>query len=415
MTRAWLSYLPLVLSAAWLLGCRGQFDISQYLAEDSTSDPSESDTDESPDSESSDSESMEADATEGDTGNPEEEEETSSNCATDQLELADGCIGLRQMIDTEVAGTDLALAEFTGDNQIDLLLAGAEFRLWSGDFGGLSDSYLALAGLVGSHVAVADISDDGVADFAAIGPTVELLIASGGGFVPGGSIPVDGVDGAFLDLDGDTDLDLVVSGATLRTLTVERGSWSLAAELPYGGERLDVANFDDEAALDVALARPASDQLALFRSSGDGSLVMPTQTLLGELRDVAAVNLDGDEALELVAVGNSDKLDIYDVSSNFEVTPHSIFEVGQDPRGLALADVDGDGLLDAVTVNHASDDLSLLLGDGGSFTPELRMPLPDPADDPIAIAAADLDADDRAELVVLAPGTQHVYVFGYVP
>lgn len=37
------------------------------------------------------------------------------------------------MIETDVDATDLALADFSDDRRIDLLLAGAEFRLFLGD------------------------------------------------------------------------------------------------------------------------------------------------------------------------------------------------------------------------------------------------------------------------------------------
>ena len=45
------------------------------------------------------------------------------------------------------------------------------------------------------------------------------------------------------------------------------------------------------------------------------------------------------------------------------------FAVGDDPEGLAAADLDGDGDFDLATVNRESNNGSILINDGGgSFT-----------------------------------------------
>jgi hypothetical protein len=57
-----------------------------------------------------------------------------------------------------------------------------------------------------------------------------------------------------------------------------------------------------------------------------------------------------------------------------------ISPVGERPRALAVADLDRDGLLDAVTANVASGDVSVLLGEPG--TPVAccaPIPLPEPS------------------------------------
>lgn len=411
------------------MGCRGQFDISQYVAEDSTTDPSESaesDTDESPsteaeaesgesDSESGESESAETETMEAETEAEAEETETSADCSAAQLELAGGCIGLRQMIDTDVVPTDLALADFSNDLRVDLLLAGAEFRFRLGNQSNLFDGAVALAGLSGNSIAVADLDEDGHTDFAAIGTTVELMLAQGNDFTPAGTISGAAVDGVFANIDGDNDADLILSGGTLRVLTVENGSWFADTELNYDGERVRTADFDDDGNPDIVLTRPATDQLAVFENFGDGSFGMPVQPFVAGIVDVEVGSLDGDEFLELLALG-SGTLAVYSVSEDFlsvmEVSTHS---VGDQPRRLALADVDGDHLLDAVTVNFGSDDLSILLGEGGTLVNEVRLPMPSRSDDPTLVEAADLDGDGRAELVVVAPGTNRVLVFGYEP
>ncbi|MCI0530909.1 MAG: VCBS repeat-containing protein, partial [candidate division Zixibacteria bacterium] len=54
----------------------------------------------------------------------------------------------------------------------------------------------------------------------------------------------------------------------------------------------------------------------------------------------------------------------------FIPAPKSPLAVGENPNDVALADVNGDGQPDIVTVNSGSRDISVLLGDGtGNFTP----------------------------------------------
>lgn len=80
--------------------------------------------------------------------------------------------------------------------------------------------------------------------------------------------------------------------------------------------------------------------------------------------------------------------------------PGSTFAIsGDGPAAVALADFDGDGLLDLATANVVSDDASLLRGNGdGSFGAETRFAA---GDLPVALAS-DLDADADADLVVAA-------------
>ena len=40
-----------------------------------------------------------------------------------------------------------------------------------------------------------------------------------------------------------------------------------------------------------------------------------------------------------------------------------VFPVGETPRGLAVGDLDNDGLADVVTANYATGDISILLSD----------------------------------------------------
>ncbi len=68
------------------------------------------------------------------------------------------------------------------------------------------------------------------------------------------------------------------------------------------------------------------------------------------------------------------------------------------PSGIVAGDFNGDGLADVATANNATDDVSVLWGDGaGLLAPAARV-LADTQ--PAAIAAADFNADRRLDLAV---------------
>ena len=76
--------------------------------------------------------------------------------------------------------------------------------------------------------------------------------------------------------------------------------------------------------------------------------------------------------------------------------------VGDDPDGLAIADVDGDGRLDVVTPggpNLGPSTVSLLRGDGKGGV-EAQLTFPTSSGNSSGIAAGDLDADGSADVVV---------------
>jgi hypothetical protein len=74
-------------------------------------------------------------------------------------------------------------------------------------------------------------------------------------------------------------------------------------------------------------------------------------------------------------------------------------------HGLVIADVNGDGHQDIVTANNSDGDVSLLLGDStGNFTRAAKSPFPC-GKSPYPIAAADLNADACADILV--PNATH--------
>jgi VCBS repeat protein len=80
----------------------------------------------------------------------------------------------------------------------------------------------------------------------------------------------------------------------------------------------------------------------------------------------------------------------------------SSFDTGWYPRGVAIADLDGDGHLDLVTANQAANTVSILLGNGdGTFRARTDF---EAGGRPLSVAVADLNADGRPDLAVAGEG-----------
>ena len=116
------------------------------------------------------------------------------------------------------------------------------------------------------------------------------------------------------------------------------------------------------------------------------------------------VDLDGDGDLVIANCGDAThdvRLVRYTPGTGFGAAEAPIALDGVCPLDVALHDVNRDGRLDVVTVNDATNDVSILLGDGaGGFQAAAAYsPFDVGGSAPNAVAVADLDHDGRADVV----------------
>jgi hypothetical protein len=224
---------------------------------------------------------------------------------------------------------------------------------------------------------------------------------------------------AVADLDGLHGLDLVVANYYANTVTVllDNGDGSMSrsdyavASRPRG---VAAADLDGDGWLDVVTANESGNNVSVLLGTGGGAFAARVDYASGAgANRVAIADLDGDGKLDLVVANrNAHTLTVLKGDGDGSFALPVPYSTGSNtyPRDVILADLDGDGHLDAATANYYGL-FSLLRGHGdGTFTPASGGVYGGSSYDAYQIVAEDLDGDGDADLAVAAYGANRMYV-----
>lgn len=175
----------------------------------------------------------------------------------------------------------------------------------------------------------------------------------------------------------------------------------------YDPQSLVLADFDGDSNPDIAVFDSNSRQLFVQGVNAEGLLTQHGNQIQMEpdARGMAAADLDGDGLADIVvANGISQKVNVYFAQPGNSIgwanfTTGAGYFVGAAPEAVTLADVNGDGHPDIVTANAGDASVSVLLNKGdGTFGPARKFKT---IVDPIHVALADLDGDGHLDIVTV--------------
>ena len=213
--------------------------------------------------------------------------------------------------------------------------------------------------------------------------------------------------------DGKPDMAVANSGSDTVSILLGDGSGSFSpeADLPTGSAPWSVmaVDFDKDGKRDLAVANNGSDAVSVFLGNGDGSFEPKTDFPTGgSPRSVTSDDFNGDGKPDL-AVGNissSGSVSVLLGDGNGGFGEKTDFTSGYFPKSVTTDDINGDGIPDLVVGNEVSDSLnfslpgtvSVLLGDGGGgfagrivFTAGVN---------PRSVISEDFNADGKPDLAV---------------
>lgn len=310
-----------------------------------------------------------------------------------------GVLGPLQTAGSDGRWTDLEVADLDGDGGLDIVAAGTHLTWYAGVGGAFGPARTAQAGTgrFGSVVA-ADFDADGLLDLASsevIGSTYVISwipnLGSGafGAPVPvhsGASCAVETAALTVADVDGDSDLDLVLLADVLPTCEDDVHDFALVW-------------FENAGAL------------------GSAQTIASGLMLPEAARSVSAADVDGDGVTDLLTA-HAQSWDGKGWVGAGQIRLHAGTGAGFDPPVVAdghtpdpvsvvAADLDGDGVADPLWAASGVDAVAWAPALGsGAF--DVRRFVASPAGQPVAVCTGDIDGDGAPDAIV---GGDEVAVF----
>lgn len=330
-----------------------------------------------------------------------------------------------------------SLADVTGDGQLDIVFVTysattPSIRVLPGSGNGTFQAPIvtAIAANQFGTFALADVTGDGKLDIALSNntySTLTVLLGNGNGtfgtataFSTGAGSRPGVITAADINADGKADLLTIDNfNSEVRVLLNSgTGTFGPAATYSTGTNTspsdLAVADVNKDGKADLLVSNFGTSEVGVFLGTGSGAfgaiatyLVKPTlnSTSSPASLQVADVNGDGNlDALTANVFGNAVAVLLGNGNGTFGTVTAYTTGTGSGnvgfsyPNQLVVSDVNGDGRPDLLTANSGTSSVGVLVGNGdGTFQPFF---LYSTAGAPGNIAAADVNNDSRPDLII---------------
>jgi len=280
------------------------------------------------------------------------------------------------------APSNVATGDFNNDGKPDIAVTktniGGSVAVLLGNGNGTFKPPLTASFGFFDDVVAADLNGDSKLDLVLSGgATVQVLIGKGDGtFTKGQTSSVPGtaeseVLGDF-NHDGKTDLAVTSEGKTISVLLGNGdGTFQKAVNYsgPTGAQSIVEADFNRDGNLDLAIVNPFQNTINVFLGNADGTFQTPTTLTFNSPVYLEAADFNNDGKPDLFVTGASGSILLGNGDGTFQSAVNVITADGP----VHAIDVNRDGKLDLVISDLTSTDVILLVGNGdGTFkTPSL--------------------------------------------
>jgi hypothetical protein len=288
------------------------------------------------------------------------------------------------------------------------------------------DASTPFVGVVYGSAAIADVNGDSAPDILIFGNSTSgistsLYMNNGtGGFTLAPGTPFEGVtygQAAFADTDGDTDKDLVITGLNISNIPITRyyendgsGIFTPAPTNITNIQRgtINFGDLDGDNDMDALITGVSGSGILaeMYTNNGTGTFTLVSGTPFTPVHSGSVAfgdtDGDGDTDILLAGAGNSGVLaKLYNNNGTglFTTVAGALFQ-GVAMGNAFLTDIDGDNDRDAFLIGSSGTygTATFYTNDAGAFTPLIKSPFTGVLES--ASAFADIDGDSDIDVLI---------------